>query len=186
MGLYRSDDYGVTWKQILRDDYMRGMAVDPKNPYILYTASSSARDSGGYTPNSKGIQVSNDGGVTWRQANEGVSWPFAWCVEVDPTDSKYVFAGMNGSGFQMRRFSDVTAREYIPEITEAVEPETTVPKTEIEQNNTNDTSKQIENSDIKNDNGISLFKIILPIAGIVALAVIGGIVLYKHKKKNNK
>ena len=106
-GLYRSKDNGTSWTKILTDRYARGIAVDPKNPDNLYFASSSAYDSGGYNSASKGVMISRDGGLTFRSANQGVSWPFAWCIEVDPNDTSYVFAGMNGSGFQMRKFSDV-------------------------------------------------------------------------------
>jgi len=184
-GLYRSGDYGENWKQILQDDYMRGMAVDPKNPNILYTASSSARDSGGYTPDSNGIQVSHDDGKTWKQANEGVSWPFAWCVEVDPADSSYVFAGMNGSGFQMRRFTDVTAGALIPEIeTETV--------TEIKTDAAAETVTKIEAETAQSENnntksGIPFWTVLVSIILIAAMAITIGLFAYKRtqKKKND-
>lgn len=108
-GLYLSKDRGTTWQKILNDDFLRGVAVDPKNPMNLYAASSSARDSGGYNPNSHGLLFTRDGGKTWKQANEGLSWPFAWCVEVDPRDPSFVFGGFNGQNFKKRQFSDVQA-----------------------------------------------------------------------------
>jgi len=92
---------------MLNDDFLRGVAVDPKNPMNIYAASSSARDSGGYNPNSHGLLFTRDGGKTWKQANEGLSWPFAWCVEVDPNDPSFVFGGFNGQNFKKRQFSDV-------------------------------------------------------------------------------
>jgi len=106
-GLYLSKDRGTTWQKMLNDDFLRGVAVDPKNPMNIYAASSSARDSGGYSPNSHGLLFTRDGGKTWKQANEGLSWPFAWCVEVDPNDPSFVFGGFNGQNFKKRQFSDV-------------------------------------------------------------------------------
>ena len=106
-GLYLSKDKGTTWQKILSDDFLRGIAVDPKNSMNLYAASSSARDSGGYHSNSHGLLFTRDGGKTWKQANEGLSWPFAWCVEVDPRDPSFVFGGFNGQNFKKRQFSDV-------------------------------------------------------------------------------
>jgi len=107
LGLYLSKDLGITWQKVLSDDYLRGIAVDPKNPKNLYAATSSARDAGGYNPNSHGILVTRDGGANWKQANEGLSWSFAWCVAVDPRDPSYVIGGFNGQNCKIRQFSDV-------------------------------------------------------------------------------
>jgi photosystem II stability/assembly factor-like uncharacterized protein len=107
LGLYLSKDSGITWEKVLNDDYLRGIAVDPKNPKNLYAAASSARDAGGYNPNSHGVLITRDGGITWKQANEGLSWPFAWCIAVDPKDPSFVFGGFNGQNCKKRQFSDV-------------------------------------------------------------------------------
>jgi hypothetical protein len=106
-GLYLSKDKGSNWTKILTDDFLRGVAVDPKNPLNIYTASSSAVSSGGYKEKSTGIKYTRNGGTTWISANEGVSWPFAYCVEVDPNDNSFVFAGMPGMNFKKRQFSDI-------------------------------------------------------------------------------
>jgi photosystem II stability/assembly factor-like uncharacterized protein len=107
LGLYLSKDWGITWEKILTDDFLRGIAVDPKNPNNLYAAASSARDAGGYNPNSHGVLFTRDGGKTWKQANEGLSWPFAWCLAVDPKDPSFIFGGFTGQNCKKRQFSDV-------------------------------------------------------------------------------
>ena len=100
-GLWRSKDAGLNWEKLLTDDYMRRVAVSPLNPDVIYATSSSAFTYGGYQPESNGVLFSNDGGRTWRKANEGMAWPFAICVELDSLS--YVFAGSPGTGFQMAR-----------------------------------------------------------------------------------
>jgi len=112
-GLYLSKNKGSDWTKILTDDFLRGVAVDPKNPLNIYVASSSAVSSGGYKEKSTGIQYTRDGGNTWISANEGVSWPFAYCVEVDPEDNSFVFAGMPGMNFKKRQFSDLIVSSVV-------------------------------------------------------------------------
>lgn len=103
-GLYRSKDYGERWEKLLGDYFLRGVAIDPKNPKNLYAGSSSNESWGRYDARSKGVLFSRDGGATWNQANEGLSWPFAAVLQVDPGDSSVVFVGSPGLGFQKRRF----------------------------------------------------------------------------------
>ena len=108
-GLYRSADNGRSWKRVLTDSWLRTIAVDPTNSQNLYAGSSSAVDAGGYNVKSTGINVSRDGGITWHQANEGLSWPFANTFSIDPKDPSLVAAGVPGLGVQIRRFSEVVA-----------------------------------------------------------------------------
>ena len=72
-GVYRTRDGGKTWEQVLKKDENAGaidIAINPKNPRILYAAFWQARrtpwdlTSGG--PGS-GIHMSSDGGNTWKQ-----------------------------------------------------------------------------------------------------------------------
>ena len=65
------------------------------------------RPGAGTIPGPKASFYSRDGGLTWKQANEGLSWPFAATIAVDPNDPSYVFLGSPGLGFQRRRFSDL-------------------------------------------------------------------------------
>ena len=93
--------------RLLSDFFLRDVAVDPKNPNNLYAASSSNETWGWDDSRSQGFLYSRDGGLTWKQANEGLSWPFAATIAVDPNDPSYVFLGSPGLGFQRRRFSDL-------------------------------------------------------------------------------
>ncbi len=74
-GVYRSGD-GEAWERVLAGPFYRDVTVDPRRPDIVYAASSSALEQGGYDPRSLGLQVSEDGGRTWRVRNEGLAWPF--------------------------------------------------------------------------------------------------------------
>ena len=77
-GIYRSQDGGKTWEQVLFVDEntgASGLAMDPSNPRILYAATWQhtrypwTMESGG--PGS-GIYKSKDGGDTWEKLSEGL------------------------------------------------------------------------------------------------------------------
>jgi photosystem II stability/assembly factor-like uncharacterized protein len=99
-GLYKSTDGGITWTKILTDDFMRKVAVVPGNSNQIYATSSSAFDSGGYSPGSSGIYYSDDGGTSWSIQNQGMAYPFAMSVGITGGDDPMVFIGSPGTGFQ--------------------------------------------------------------------------------------
>ncbi|MCS7048848.1 MAG: hypothetical protein NZ483_06100 [Verrucomicrobiae bacterium] len=102
-GLYRSTDDGQTWTPIRNDPFQRGVAVDPANPMRIYATASSAFSSGG-KPESSGVMVSNDGGLTWTNVNDGLAWPFAIQVVLEPGNSRTLWIGSPGTGVLRRRF----------------------------------------------------------------------------------
>ncbi|NPA89843.1 MAG: hypothetical protein GXO55_00085 [Chloroflexi bacterium] len=107
-GLYRSEDAGRTWRKLWTDDFMRDVAISPRDPNLLVAASSSAYMAGGYDEGSHGILISLDRGRTWRAWNEGMAWPFALTVTFQPHRDT-VWAGVPGPGFQKRL---LTRHEY--------------------------------------------------------------------------
>ncbi len=98
-GLYRSDNGGASWNQLTTDDYSRGVAIAPQNSNLIYTTSSQAYHSGGYG-NSNGIQYSEDGGITWQFANEGMAYNYAGAIEVEAGANPYVWTWSPGTGIQ--------------------------------------------------------------------------------------
>lgn len=84
-GVYKTTDGGATWENVLYLDEHTGcadMAMDPKNPEVLYAAMWSHRrypdffDSGlkyleGYTSQS-GLYKSTDGGASWEKIHVGL------------------------------------------------------------------------------------------------------------------
>lgn len=99
-GLYKSTDAGNTWSQILQDNHLRKVNVSHFNSNIIYCTSSSARDAGGYSSDSKGILFSRNGGTSWTQETNGMAYPFAIPIAIDYKASPSVFVGSPGTGFQ--------------------------------------------------------------------------------------
>lgn len=104
LGLYRSQDRGATWEHLWTNSVARGVAVDPRTSDTLYVTSSLNDCCGAGPIGSAGVSRSLDGGRTWAEINEGLAWPFAWPVEVDPVDPTWVFIGAPGTGFYTRQF----------------------------------------------------------------------------------
>ncbi len=101
-GLYRSKDAGRNWERLLTDDYLRDVAVSPIDPDLLFAASSSALYSGGYAPASRGVVTSSDGGRTWSLFNDGLSWPFASLLVMEPRPPYMLWLGSPGTGYYQR------------------------------------------------------------------------------------
>ncbi|MEE9322006.1 MAG: hypothetical protein V3U76_16285 [Granulosicoccus sp.] len=78
--------------------FVRDVAVDPNNAQNLFATSSSAYTSGGYIQGSTGVWRSVDGGTSWQTLNDGLDWPMAFAIVVDPNDGNIVYTGSPGGG----------------------------------------------------------------------------------------
>ncbi len=115
-GLYRSRDGGRTWEHLLTDHYLHDVAISPSDPNLLFVASSSALYSGGYDPASRGVLLSTDGGQSWVTFNEGLSWPFASRLLIDPNPPHTLWLGSPGTGYYQRPHPSTRAgrEQYLP------------------------------------------------------------------------
>jgi len=105
-GLWKTIDGGQNWTQIKtvatgprERNFMRSVAVDPKNPKLIVVGTSTASVAGG-TSNKiaqMGAFISRDGGATWSNENAGLAWPFITRLRFT-TDGKRLFAVSPGQG----------------------------------------------------------------------------------------
>lgn len=101
-GLYKSNDGGKTWRQVLSDNEWTGVtdvAMDPNDPDVLYAATwqrhrtVAAYLGGG--PGS-GIHRSTDGGETWEKLSKGLpgSNMGKIGIAISPFDSDVIYAAI--------------------------------------------------------------------------------------------
>ena len=107
-GLYRGTARGSTWAQLRAGTYTRGVAVNPLNPRLIYLTSSKAFKAGGQAAGSEGVLRSTDGGVTWASLSDGLAWPFAAQIAIDPSNVNRLIIGSPGIGFLTRTLAPVT------------------------------------------------------------------------------
>lgn len=105
-GVYKSTDGGITWTRTLHVSDHTGIAeiqIDPSNPDILYASAHQRRRQEwtyiGGGPES-GLYKSTDGGLTWREINEGLPKNEMGRIglAVSPANPNYVYAIVEGRG----------------------------------------------------------------------------------------
>ncbi len=99
-GLWRWD--GRTWERLRNDRFAYCVAVHPRNPrrLVLGTNDHPYHDRCFAT----GIWISEDGGRTWQQANEGLACWRVECIAFNPYDPTQLICGTLGSGFFSARW----------------------------------------------------------------------------------
>ena len=103
-GIFRSQDGGKTWEKVLYIDENTGgsdVAIDPKNPQIVYAAMWDARlgpweDKNDYEGTHGGLFKSTDGGGTWKQVTGGLPKDLVQInVTIAPSDPNRIYATLS-------------------------------------------------------------------------------------------
>jgi photosystem II stability/assembly factor-like uncharacterized protein len=96
-GVFASRDGGVTWRQVLDDKYILGLAADPTNADIVYAGGVDDP----YHDNAlgSGIRRSCDGGRTWESLNgRGLTTREVIAIALDPHRPDRIYLGTGGNG----------------------------------------------------------------------------------------
>jgi photosystem II stability/assembly factor-like uncharacterized protein len=102
-GVYRSDNDGRTWQRILADNFVQGLAVDPRRADVVYAGLIDHPYHDQSTGD--GIRVTRDGGKTWTTPNQPTCLQVN-VITVDPQDPDQVYLGTGGNGVFVGRVSD--------------------------------------------------------------------------------
>ena len=95
-GVYRSDDGGTTWTRVLADDFVQGLAVDPRHADIVYAGLTDHPYHDESTGD--GILMSRNGGKTWTSINgTGLTCKRVNVIAVDPHEPTRLYLGTGGN-----------------------------------------------------------------------------------------
>lgn len=105
-GVYKSTDGGYTWVQktfttngFLEEDYIYDLAIDPRNPNIIYTAN-----------HRTGVYKTTDGGEHWVKKSSGLIHQDIRGIQVNPVTGR-IYAGIwDGYGFA---YSDDNGNSWV-------------------------------------------------------------------------
>ncbi|MBI5207290.1 MAG: PKD domain-containing protein [Candidatus Firestonebacteria bacterium] len=106
-GVYKSTDKGNTWAKIFDYSFIlkneskfyavSSIAINPKNPRIIYAATDDQSFHDEYI--AFGILRSRDGGSTWEKVNNGLSHLNINQIAIDPENTYKLYAATSGNGF---------------------------------------------------------------------------------------
>jgi photosystem II stability/assembly factor-like uncharacterized protein len=102
-GVYCSDNGGGTWRHILSDDFVQGLAVDPRDADVIYAGLTDHPYHDESTGD--GLRMTRDGGKTWSPLN-GLSSQHVSCITVAPHDPNQLYLGTGGNGVLAGRVPD--------------------------------------------------------------------------------
>jgi hypothetical protein len=102
-GVYRSDNGGGTWRHILSDDFVQGLAVDPRDADVIYAGLTDHPYHDESTGD--GLRMTRDGGKTWQPLN-GLSSQHVSCITADASDPNLLYLGTGGNGVLAARLPD--------------------------------------------------------------------------------
>ena len=95
-GLLRSDDGGASWRRVLEDDFVQGLAVDPSDPDVVYAGLTDHPYHDRCTGD--GVVMSRDGGRNWISLNgAGLTCLQVGCIVIDPHSPGRVYLGTGGN-----------------------------------------------------------------------------------------
>lgn len=94
-GVFRSDDGGQTWRQVLDREYVADVAVSPARSEAIYAATKQDPYFDGAV--AEGILKTDDGGQTWRRENTGLSHRNIKTLCINPHDPATLYAGSTGN-----------------------------------------------------------------------------------------
>lgn len=96
-GIYRSNDGGVIWQQVLDDRFADDVAIDPRDADVVYAGLSDHPYHDQST--GRGIVVSRDGGKNWISLNgQGLSCKQISSITIDPHSPDRLYLGTGGNG----------------------------------------------------------------------------------------
>ncbi len=110
-GVFRSNDGGEQWQHILDDDFVQGLAADPRDPDVLYAGLTDHPYHDESTGD--GIAMTGDGGSHWVSLNSAsLTNRHINCIAVDPANPRRLYLGTGGNAVFAGDITEVDWRRF--------------------------------------------------------------------------